>query len=176
MGLIIEVLIIVFCLIILKRIINFYDLDTASASPLITALVGGVIFTIAIIFTGTLADYKESEKVPGELAASIKAIYNDSKVLPINDAITSGMRTHIRQLLHAINSNFRNNNWDLDEINSAMEAINNDIGQLSVKGLAPPLIVKLRAELINIDKISNRVRPLLKHHSFLRHTLLQNWQ
>ena len=159
-GLIFEVLAIVFCLLILKRIINFFDLDTAAASPLITALVGGVIFTIAIIFTGTLADYKESEKVPGELAASIKAIYNDSKVLPINDAITSGMRTHIRQLLHAINSNFRNNNWDLDEINSAMEAINNDIGQLSVKGLAPPLIVKLRAELINIDKISNRIKTI----------------
>lgn len=157
-GLIFEVLAIVFCLLILKRIINFFDLDTATASPLITALVGGVIFTIAIIFTGTLADYKESEKIPGELAASIKAIYNDSKVLPINDA--SGMRTHIGQLLHTINSNFRNNNWDLNEINSAMEVINNDIGQLSANGLAPPLIVKLRAELINIDKISNRVKTI----------------
>lgn len=38
-GLIIEVLVIVSCLLILKRIINFFDLDTAAASPLITALV-----------------------------------------------------------------------------------------------------------------------------------------
>lgn len=159
-GLIIEVLFIVICLLVLKRIITFLDLDTAAANPLIPALVGGVIFTIAIIFTGTLTDYKESEKIPGEIATSIKALYNDSLVLPVDDAVTSSMRTRIRQLLQAINSNFRNNKWDLDEINSAMEAINNDIGQLCAKGLAPPFVVKLRVELINLDRISNRVKTI----------------
>ena len=159
-GLTIEVLVIVFILLVLKIIIFFYDLEVASASPLIPALVGGVIFTIAIIFTGTLSDYKESEKIPGELAASIKALYNDSKVLPIDDEVTSRMRVHIKDLLHAINSNFRKNNWDLHEINSTMNAINNDIRLLSIKGMAPPLIVKLRVELINIDKISNRIKTV----------------
>jgi hypothetical protein len=159
-GLTIEALVIVFILLVLKAIIFYYDLEVATASPLIPALVGGVIFTIAIIFTGTLSDYKESEKIPGELAASIKALYNDSKVLPIDDEITSSMRTHIKELLHAINSNFRKNNWDLHEINSTMNTINNDICLLSGKGMAPPLIVKLRIELINIDKISNRIKTI----------------
>jgi len=159
-GLTIEALVIVFILLVLKALIFYYGLEVATASPLIPALVGGVIFTIAIIFTGTLADYKESEKIPGELAASIKALYNDSKVLPIDDDTTSSMRIHIIELLHAINSNFRKNNWDLHEINSTMNAINNDIRLLSVKGMAPPLIVKLRVELINIDKISNRIKTI----------------
>jgi len=159
-GLTIQALVIVFILLVLKAIIVYYDLEVATASPLIPALVGGVIFTIAIIFTGTLSDYKESEKIPGELAASIKALYNDSKVLPIDDEITSSMRTHIKEFLHAINSNFRKNNWDLHEINSTMNAINNDIRLLSIKGMAPPLIVKLRVELINIDKISNRIKTV----------------
>lgn len=159
-GLTIEALVIVFILLVLKTIIYYYDLEVATASPLIPALVGGVIFTIAIIFTGTLADYKESEKIPGELAASIKALYNDSKVLPIDDEITSSMRIHIKELIHAINSNFRKNNWDLHEINSNMNVINNDIRLLSIKGMAPPLIVKLRVELINIDRISNRIKTI----------------
>jgi len=159
-GLTIEALVIVFILLILKTIIVFYNLEVATASPLIPALVGGVIFTIAIIFTGTLADYKESEKIPGELAASIKALYNDSKVLPIDDEITSRMRIHIIELLHAINSNLRKNNWNLHEINSTMNAINNDICLLSGKGIAPPLIVKLRAELTSIDRISNRIKTI----------------
>jgi len=159
-GLTIEVLVIVFILLVLKIIIFFYDLEVTTASPLIPALVGGVIFTIAIIFTGTLSDYKESEKIPGELAASIKALYNDSKVLPIDDEVTSRMRVHIKDLLHAINSNFRKNDWDLQEINSTMDAVNNDIHLLSGKGMAPPLIVKLRVELINIDKISNRIKTI----------------
>jgi hypothetical protein len=159
-GLTIEALVIVFILLVLKTIIFYYDLEVATASPLIPALVGGVIFTIAIIFTGTLADYKESEKIPGELAASIKALYNDSLVLPIDDEVTSSMRIHIMALLHSINSNFRKNNWDLHEINSTMDAVNNDIRLLSAKGMAPPLIVKLRVELINIDKISNRIKTI----------------
>ncbi len=160
-GLALKVLVIVSVLLIIKGIINFYNLDVATASPLITALVGGVIFTIAIIFTGTLTDYKESEKIPGELAASIKALYNDSKVIPVNDdKITADMRSHIIELLQSINSDFRKNVWDLEEINSAMNSINEDISRLAEKGVAPPLIVKLRTELISIDKISNRIKTI----------------
>lgn len=160
-GLTLKVLSMVFILLVIKRIITFFELDVATASPLITALVGGVIFTIAIIFTGTLTDYKESEKIPGELAASIKALYKDSTVIPVNDKkITAEMRSHIIALLQGINSNFRKNAWGLEGINSAMDSINEDISQLAEKGLAPPLIVKLRTELINIDKISNRIKTI----------------
>lgn len=160
-GLTFKVLVIVFILLLIKRTIDFFNLDVASPSPLITALVGGVIFTIAIIFTGTLTDYKESEKIPGELAASIKALYNDSKVIPVNDEkITADMRFHIIALLQDINSNFRKNAWELEEINSATNSINEDISRLAENGVAPPLIVKLRTELINIDKISNRIKTI----------------
>jgi len=48
----------------------------------------------------------------------------------------------------------------LHEINSTMNAINNDICLLSGKGIAPPLIVKLRAELTSIDRISNRIKTI----------------
>jgi hypothetical protein len=51
-GLTLNVLVIVFVLLVIKWLIDAYDLNKATASPLITALVGGVIFTIAIIFTG----------------------------------------------------------------------------------------------------------------------------
>jgi phage-related protein len=160
-GLVLKVLVFVSILLAIKRLIDFLDLDVAFASPLITALVGGVIFTIAIIFTGTLADYKESEKIPGELATSIKALYRDSNILPANnEKDISEMQAHIRELLHAINSNFRNNAWELEGINSAMDSLDKDIKKLAEKGLAPPLIVKLRTELTNIDKVSNRIKTI----------------
>ncbi len=84
---------------------GFFNLDVATASPLITALVGGVIFTIAIIFTGTLTDYKESEKIPGELAASLKALYKDSTILGVDEKIAEEMRLHVRDFLKVIISN-----------------------------------------------------------------------
>lgn len=160
-GLIFRVLVIVSILLLTKGLINFYNLDVASANPLITALVGGVIFTIAIIFTGTLTDYKESEKIPGELAASIRALYNDSKIIHADDGrITADMRAHIRELLHVMNSNLRQNVWNLNEIDQALDIINLDISRLGERGVAPPLLVKLRTELINIDKISNRIKTI----------------
>jgi len=159
-GLTLKVLAIVFILLIIKMVISQFDLDIATASPLITALVGGVIFTIAIIFTGTLTDYKESEKIPGELAASLKALYNDSMMVRNNDKITDDMRSHIRELLKIMISNFRKNVWELDEIGSSMDSINDDIYKLAENGVAPQFLVKLRTEMINIDKISNRIETI----------------
>lgn len=160
-GLVFKVLAIVSVLLVIKRIIDIFNLDVATASPLITALVGGVIFTIAIIFTGTLTDYKESEKIPGELAASIKALYRDSRGARTSDEKTSSdMRSQVVGLLQVLISNFRNNTWKLEEINPALDRIDDSINRLAEKGLAPPLVVKLRAELTNIERMSNRIKTI----------------
>lgn len=162
-GLTFKVLAVVSAVLLVKILINYLNLDVSTASPLITALVGGVIFTIAIIFTGSLTDYKESEKIPGELAASIKALYKDSKIIKISDEkITEDMRSHIKELLHVMISNFRNNIWKLSEIDLAMDAINDDINRLAEKGVAPQFLVKLRTELINIDRTSNRIGTIME--------------
>ena len=162
-GLAFKVLGFVSILIIVKRVVDVLNLEVATGEwpRAVTALVGGVVFTIAIIFSGTLTDYKESEKIPGELAAAIKALNEDSRVIYLNDRkITDDLRVHIRELLHTINANFRNNVWEIGEINAAMDAINEDIRRLAEKGAAPQFIVKLRSELINVDKISNRIKTV----------------
>ena len=45
------------------------NLEFIQIDSLISALISGVIFTMAILLTGVMADFKESEKIPGELAA-----------------------------------------------------------------------------------------------------------
>lgn len=164
-GLLFKVFAIVMLLILLKFVIDFFDLNVASKSGewprAISALVGGVIFTIAIIFAGVLADYKESEKIPAELAASIKALYKDSGIIPLADkTLTAKLRIHTRELLRTINEHFRQNRWDIGAINAAMDAINEDIIQLAERGVAPQFVVKLRSELTNIDRISNRIKTI----------------
>ncbi len=164
-GLIFKVLIIATGLMLVKGGIDYISFHVVIARGewprAISALVGGVVFTIAIIFSGVLADYKESEKIPGELAGSIKALYSDCKVIPFSDKPHADeLCTHIRQLLSTINANFRANVWELKEINAAMDAINEDIKHLAEKGLAPQFVVKLRTELTNIDKISNRIKTV----------------
>jgi hypothetical protein len=68
LGLVLKSGIIVSVLLVLKfLVVDYFELDVISINPVITAIIAGVIFTIAILFTGTLSDYKESEKIQGNL-------------------------------------------------------------------------------------------------------------
>ncbi|MEI6842142.1 MAG: hypothetical protein WCK53_12815, partial [Methanomicrobiales archaeon] len=97
-------------LLIPRTIIDFYGLDGIPINTVVGAFISGAIFTIAIIFTGTFTDFKESEKVGGELAAALKALYNDSRVLPLADEAPAGVfRTHVRDLHRTIYKCFMEN-------------------------------------------------------------------
>jgi uncharacterized membrane protein len=86
-GIIIKAFIIILPLVAIKTVLHFLNLEIIAVGPVITALVAGVFFVIAIILSGVLADYKESEKIPGELAASIEALYKDSRLLGNSEAV-----------------------------------------------------------------------------------------
>jgi hypothetical protein len=47
-------------------------------NALFTSLVAGTIFLIGFLISGVLADYKESEKIPSELSASLKTLFDDA--------------------------------------------------------------------------------------------------
>jgi len=46
-------------------------------SPLHTSIVAGAIFIVGLMLTGTMSDYKESERLPTDTAASLEAIYRE---------------------------------------------------------------------------------------------------
>jgi predicted membrane chloride channel (bestrophin family) len=160
---ILKALSIVAVLVGIKLIIDFLGFDVIMTSPVITAIVAGVIFTIAIIFSGVLTDYKESEKIPGELAASIKSLYRDTGVLlKIDESLARHIREHIVELIDTLESNFKNNRWTLREINPVTNNIDEDINTAYDKGLPPPMIVKMRNELAAIDRLIFRVEIIME--------------
>jgi predicted membrane chloride channel (bestrophin family) len=154
---------IVVALVVLKLIVDHFNLDVIGTSPVVTAIVAGVIFTIAIVFSGVLTDYKESEKIPGDLAAAIKSLYRDTGVLKkIDEPLCHHIRKHILELLDTLTANFRNNRWRLREINPALGRIDEDINTAYEKGLPPPMLVKMRNELTTIDKIVYRIEIIME--------------
>jgi hypothetical protein len=162
-GLIVKAVFIMFLLLIPRTIIDVLGYDTVPISPVVGAFITGAIFTIAIIFTGTFTDFKESEKAGGDLAASLKALYNDSRVLPLTDEAPARLfRTHVRDLHRTINRSFRENSWNLPDINREMDKVNNDIRTFAYANVAPPLIAKLRNELGAIDRMTNRIEVIIR--------------
>jgi hypothetical protein len=157
-GIILKALVIVLVLLGVRTMINILGYDTVPITPIVGAFITGAIFTIAVIFTGTFTDFKESEKIAGDMASALKALYNDSIVIPLEDQTPLvTMRSHIRALLNTINASFMENNFNPRAINHAMDIVTDDIRVLGKLNVAPPTLAKLRIELGALDKLVNRV-------------------
>src|SRR5687768_18564200 len=77
----IRVVPIVAVVLLAKLAINGLEWDTVELNPLHSGLVAGNIFLIGFLLAGTLGDYKESERIPGELAARAETIADECEIL-----------------------------------------------------------------------------------------------
>ena len=161
-GMFATVFALVGALLVIRSVIVYCQYDVVVLNTqLIAAFIGAVIFTMVIIFTGTLPDFIESEKMPSELAASIKSLYMDAEVLPLEDPVIPQLQSHVRGLLTMINTCLREDGkLDMPAIAQSVRNINADIYTLAKKDVAPTFCVKLRVELTTIDRICNRIHSI----------------
>jgi hypothetical protein len=160
-GLIFKAFGITLSLLMVRLVFDYLNFDILTVTNLITAFIGGAIFTIAIIFAGTLTDYKESEKIPSEIATSIRSFYSDLDLVRVQDTtLIQRMKENTASLLRTITTNFRNNTWSMEEMDSAVDTLNADIGRLVDMNVPPNFIIKLKTEMTNIDRISHRVKTI----------------
>lgn len=66
---------------VLKFLSHSYGLEILSLSSLFTAIVSANIFLIGFLISGVLVDYKESEKIPGEMASSLDAMADECSII-----------------------------------------------------------------------------------------------
>jgi hypothetical protein len=93
-----------------KFIFTEFGWENVELSPLYTGLVAGNVFLLGFLLAGTLADYKESEKLPGELAASVETIADECMILfqDKQARAAQGCLEHIRLLTASLRSWLRN--------------------------------------------------------------------
>ena len=68
---------IVLGIIAVKLVVAAFSLEFISLSPLFTSVLAGGVFVLGLIVAGTLADYKEAERVPAEMTAALTNIHDD---------------------------------------------------------------------------------------------------
>jgi hypothetical protein len=160
-GLIGKALGITAVLMVIRVIIDIANYDILALTNLITAFIGAAIFTVAVIFAGTLADYKESEKIPNEIAVSLITLYHDSQLFrPQDNPIALHLREHVRSLARIIIENFRTNTASNDRVRAAIVEINEDIYRLVDQNAPPQYVNKMRTELGTIDRLTSRVKTI----------------
>jgi predicted membrane chloride channel (bestrophin family) len=64
-----------------KLLVHLLGLEFLSLSNLFSGIIAADVFLMGFLLSGVLSDYKEAEKLPGEIAASISAIHTEFRFL-----------------------------------------------------------------------------------------------
>lgn len=160
-GLILKAFAITLVLVLVRLVIDISGYDFLNLTTLVTAYIGGAIFTVAIIFTGTLADYKESERLPNDIAVSMITLIQDCGMIrPADAPVAVHLRQRVRSLSQTIVRNMKTNHYPNENIRAEIALINQDLYTLADAGAAPQYLVKVRSELAAIDRLTSRVRVI----------------
>jgi hypothetical protein len=86
--------------VVLRLATDLLGWDTVELNTLHSGLVAASVFLIGFLLAGTLADYKESEKLPGELAGRMETIVDECQILFLEKAAEPARRCieHIDEL------------------------------------------------------------------------------
>jgi predicted membrane chloride channel (bestrophin family) len=79
--LILKVLPIVCAVMAVKFAAHLLGWEILTLNPLFSGIIAANVFLIGFLISGVLTDYKESEKLPGELAASIETIIDEATII-----------------------------------------------------------------------------------------------
>jgi hypothetical protein len=89
---------------LIKVVLDLQGWEPIPLSPLYTGLVAATVFLLGFLLAGTLADYKESEKLPGDLAASMETIADECLILYRDKQAQPALQClrHVRALVQSV--------------------------------------------------------------------------
>jgi hypothetical protein len=99
---------------LLKTITIHFDLRPIDLGSLHSAIVSGATFVIGFLLSATIADYKESERIPAEYATHIEDMYVDAKAIhesyPTFDL--DGLRSQLQKAARGFTKDVRTKSYD----------------------------------------------------------------
>lgn len=149
---------IIFLIVCLRFLSRYYDFDVLELNALFTSLVAGTIFLIGFLISGVLSDYKESEKLPSELAASLKALVDD------NYTIYKSKNTKTSVEFFDFQKEFTEGVFDwfykrerTQSILDKLSGMNHFFAEFDKEGIQPAYIIRMKNEQNNIRKMILRI-------------------
>ncbi len=67
--------------ILLKLICHTLGWEVLSVNPLLSGIIAANVFLMGFLLSGVMADYKESERLPGEIASGIESLVDEAVIV-----------------------------------------------------------------------------------------------
>jgi hypothetical protein len=156
-----RVLPIILVLVLVKIGVQALHLEFVPLDGLVPSLIAGSIFLIGFLLSQVLADYKESEHMPGEIRVALEAIHDDVLAFA---ATTPGVDlAHLRQVLVDIVSAFetsvgiKGHHADLSSVIGRVDALSPFFAELERLKMSERYVVRLRHAQDTLRKCLFRV-------------------
>ncbi len=92
--------------------------------PILTALLGAVVFTLAIVLAGVLADFKEAERGLGEIVSQVRRLHWDFAMTGADAALLRDLRAQLIQFIGMVRENAMHGfRWRLRDLHSPIDAM-----------------------------------------------------
>jgi hypothetical protein len=149
-----------------KLAVDQLDWDRVELNTLYSGFVAANVFLIGFLLAGTLADYKESERLPGELAGRTKAIADECVILhrAKHAAPARACLAHLERLATGLEAWLRGR-ADVDRPLDDLDGLNHYF--LAFESLTQPnFIVRLKQEQSALRLLVIRINTI-KETSFV---------
>ena len=144
----------------IRLVVERTGIETISVSPLVATIITANVFIIGFLLTGVISDYKESEKVPGDLAVSLGSIADECALVwrrkdaaPAREALTEVFEL-VREVKRWFYKDARTH--DLREQVGALGDRFADIEPFT----QPNFVVRLKQEQTSISRQLTRVHTI----------------
>ncbi len=157
----IQTAIAVVLLIAIKFILHAIGLEFLAVNTLFSSAIGGVVFIVGFLLAGIIADYKEAEKVPAELRASIESIIEEGRVFKTikdefdREKLNSNAREIIQNLFRGLSH--ESDHKDLKPCLILIDTLSNSFLEMEKLGMPPNYVTRLKTEQGNLRRIVLRI-------------------
>jgi hypothetical protein len=141
-----------------KFLAHRYSLEVMDLNALFTSLVAGTIFLIGFLISGVLSDYKESEKLPTELSASLKSIYDETyTILKSKDSETAKQFLEYQKMFLGSLMDWFYRKERTRSILDKVSAMNDYFVGFDKEGVQAGYIIRLKNEQSSLRKMIMRI-------------------
>ena len=129
-----------------KYVLHYFELEPIQISSLHGSVISGVVFVIGFLLSATIADYKESERLPAEIASTIESMSEDSLSIAENypKFKARAYREQLAVVARALLADLRNSNSHTARIE--LHNLNRHHAQMEKAGVPANFIVKLKQQ------------------------------
>lgn len=146
--------------VIYKFVFILLEIEVWDMNPLLSGLIAANVFLLGFLISGVLIDYKEAERLPGDLAASLHSLFDELATI-YRDTRAPVARESIEHLLILITTlkNWFYKKQHTDELMTELSNLNRFLDGLQSPG-ASGAIARIKQEQSAIRKTLIRIRTI----------------